>query len=355
ANVAAKIAAAINANVTADPFSGLPVRDVVTAAASGGVISVKSDNSGAGVSLNCSATLAPAATYTAGAPVPASQIATLAGTISAGDVITTTINTIAIPYTVAAGDTSLAILAAHVAAAINATATVDPPSGQPLNQVVSAVSAAGVVTIAASTFGPDFSLSCSVSGGATETYTTGPQTRSSQTATLSGLLPINDVVTTKINSVAVAYTVAPADVTLAGLAANIAALINATATVDSTTGKALNSMVSASSSGGIVTISSIVPGLPFTLSCSVTLGAYTLDGQAPVWQSAILAGGITVGDILTTTVNGIAVPYTVAAGDSTISILAGHIAGAVNATAALSLVVTASNIGGVVVLKSVGS
>jgi hypothetical protein len=355
ANVASKIAAAINASVTPDPISGLPLGDVITAAANGVLITVKSDNSGAGVSLNCSAILAPAATYTAGAQVPASHIATLAGTVTAGDVITTTINTIAIPYTVAAGDTSIAILAAHVAAAINATATLDPLSGQPLNQVVSAVSAAGAITINASAFGPNFNLSCSASAGATETYTTGAHTRASQTASLSALLPANDVVITTVNSVAVAYTVAATDVTLAGLAANIAARINATATVDSTTGKALNAIVAASSTGGIITISSINPGLPFTLSCSVTIGAYTLDGQVPVWQSAVVAGGITVGDILTTTINEIAVPYTIVGADTTISILAGHIASAVNATVALSTVVTAANVGGVVVFKSVGS
>lgn len=355
ANVAVKIAAAINATATADPFSGLPLNEVVIAAAKAGAITVQSANSGAGVTLASAATVASTQTYTAGAPTPASQIATVAGTITAGDILTTTINTIAVPYTVQPGDTSIAILAAHIAAAITATATIDPVSGEPLNQVVSAATAAGVITITASSFGPNFALTCSVSAGATETYTTGPQTKASQTATLSAVLPANDVVVTTINGVPVAYTVAATDTGLAVLAAKVAALINSTVTVDSVTGKALNAIVSAASAGGIITISTVNPGLAFSLSCSISFGAYTLNGQAPLLQSAIVSGGITTGDVLTTTINGVAVHYTVAAADKTVSIVAGNIAAAVNATAALSAVVTVSYLGGVLLFKSVNS
>ena len=354
-NVAAKIAAAINASTMADPFSGLPLNEVVTAAANAGVITVQSANSGAGVTMGCAATVASTETYTAGAQTPASEIATVAGTITAGDILTTTIDTIAVPYTVQTGDTSIAILAAHIAAAINATATIDPVSGQPLNQVVSAATAAGVITITASSFGPNFALSCSLSAGATESYTAGPQTKASQAAALSAVLPANDVVVTTINSVPVAYTVAATDSSLAVLAANIAALINATTTVDSVTGKALNAIVSASSAAGVVTISTANPGLAFSLSCSISFGAYTLNGQTPVLQTAVVSGGITTGDLLSTTINGVAVNYTIAAADKTVSILAGNIAAAVNATAALTAIVAASHLGSLLTFKSANS
>ncbi len=362
ANVAAGIALAINSAVTPDPFSGLPLADVVTATATGGVITVQARNSGAGVSLNCLVTPASSTppTYTAGPQVPASQAATVvANTITVGNVLTTTINTIAIPYPVVASDTSAAILAAHIAAAINATATTDPASGLPLNQVVSASSAAGVVTVTASSFGPDFTLTCSPSAGATETYTPGPQANASQSATLLGLPPANDVMITTINSVAVQYTVAPSDTTLAGLAANIAAEINTTTTVDSVTNKALNTIVTASAADAVITIETIFPGVPFTLSCSLSLGAYTLDSQVAIWQSAIVAGGITQGDTLSTTINGVTIPYTVTGSDVSLSALAGNIAAEVNATvnttAELSGVVSATSVGGIITFSVLGS
>ena len=354
ADVALKIAAAINGTTKADPFSGLPLNQVVHAAASGGGITVQSTNSGSGVNLGCAATVASSQTFTVGPQTAASQAATVAGaTITPADVITTTINTIAIPYTVQSGDSSIPILAAHIAAAINATSTIDPVSGLPINQVISAISVGGVITITASNFGPNFSLACSVSASATETYTTGPQTKASQTATLSTALPPNDVVITTINSVAVAYPVAAADTTLAAITAKVAALINATTTVDSITSKALNAIVSASSAGGVITISTVDPGQSFALSCSISFGAYTLDGQAPVLQTAIVSGGITQGDTLTTTINGVAVNYFVALADKTVSILASNIANAVNANPALAGVVTASHLGGVLIFKSV--
>src|ERR1035438_9595522 len=93
----------------------------------------------------------------------------------------------------------------------------------------------------------------------------GPQTKASQTATLSAVLPANDVVVTTINGIPVAYTVAATDTGLAVLAAKVAALINSTVTVDSVTGKALNAIVSAASAGGIITISTVNPGLAFSL------------------------------------------------------------------------------------------
>jgi ABC toxin N-terminal region/Neuraminidase-like domain/Putative peptidoglycan binding domain len=356
ADVAAGIAAAITATTTPDPFSGLPMNDVVRATASEGVVTVQTVNSGAGIPMSSSVTTAAAPpTYAAGAQVPASQTATVAGAITVGDILTTTVNTIAVPYTVVASDTSLAILAAHLASAINAIATADPASGLPLNQVITATSSAGVVTVTRSSFGPDLTLGCAVSGGASETYTAVPQRNASQTATLSGLLPANDVVITTINSVATQYIVAMGDTTLAALMANVAAAINANATVDSVTSKALNAIVQASSAAGVLTIATIPPGVPFRLSCSLSLGAYTVSSQVAFLQTAVVAGGITAGDVLSTSINGTTVVYTVTGGEPSVSALAADVAAAINATVALNGVVAVSSVGGILIFREAGS
>jgi Neuraminidase-like domain/Putative peptidoglycan binding domain/Salmonella virulence plasmid 28.1kDa A protein len=357
ADVAAGIAAAVVATATTDPFSGLPLKNVITASASAGVVTFQASNVGTDLSVNTSVTPAAAPpTYSAGAQVPASQSATVGGApITVGDILTTTINTIPVNYTVVASDTSVAILAAHIASAINAVATADPASGKPLNQVVSATSAGGVVTVTASVFGPDLTLTCSLSAGATETYTPGASNNASQTATLSALLPANDGVVTTINSVAVQYPVAATDTTLAGLVANVAAAINADTTVDSVTNKPLNAIVTASSAAGTLTITTIAPGVPFALSCSLSLGAFTLNGQVAILQSAMLLGGINAGDVISTTINGATVNYTVAGTETGLSALAANIAAAVNATASVNKVVTATSLGSCIIYQSAGS
>ena len=356
ANVATGIAKTINAVVAADPFSGLPLKYAVAATAQGGVVMLQAPNQGAGPSVTCSVTpAAPPPVYSAGAQVLASQTATVAGTITAGDVLTTTINTIAIPYTVVASDTSITILAAHIAAAINATSSADPASGLPLKQVVTATSVAGAITVTAASFGPDLTLTCSVAAGGTETFTAGAQVNASQAATLSAVPPANDIVITTINSVSVPYTVAAADTTMAGLMANIAAAINATATVDSVTGKALNAIVIASGTAGGITLTSTPPGVSFNLACSLTAGSWTVNNQVPVWQCAIVAGGITAGDHLYTTVNGITVDYPVTGTEAGVSVVAANIVAAVKGTVALNGIVAVSNVGGIVTFQGSGA
>ena len=108
-----------------------------------------------------------------------SPTATVGGSvITAGDVLTTTINGIAIPYQVSAADTTLTQLAGNIAAAINQATAVDPGTGQPIGKLVAATASGSVITITgtdpsgAHTF---FTLAVSVSPGATETYTAGSQ------------------------------------------------------------------------------------------------------------------------------------------------------------------------------------
>lgn len=221
------------------------------------------------IASSSTAPLYPPSTYTAGVQTFASQTATIGGTAKTNDVLITTINGVATQYTVAASDSSLAILAGDVAAAINANTTKDPKSGSPLNQVVCASSSGAVITINALIFGPNFALSCSTSAGATETYTAGPATTASQTATISGVFPVDSVLVATINSVTVQYTVMPADTTAAALAAKVVIAINAATTLDSVSNLPLNSLVKASNAGGVITISTSASGAPVALSCSV--------------------------------------------------------------------------------------
>ena len=115
------------------------------------------------------------------APVCYVQTARVGGTIAPGTVLTTTINGNAITYTTTAADTSLAVLAGNVAAAINVATTVDAVSGLPINRLVSAaviptgagnvIAIGGLNAMAANSV---FSLACSVPAGALS-YTAGTQ------------------------------------------------------------------------------------------------------------------------------------------------------------------------------------
>jgi hypothetical protein len=356
ADVAAGIAAAIDATTSADPFSGLPLNDVVSATALLGTLTVKALNAGGGVAMSSAVTPAAAPpTYVAGTPVAASASATVSGAITAGDTLTTTINTIPIAYTAVASDTSLTILAAHIAAAINTVATADPASGLALNRVITATSAAGVVTVTADIYGPDLTLACAVSAGASEIYSAEPPAAASQTATLSALVPANDQLVTTINSVAVPYTVGAGDTTLAGLMANVAAAINATTTVDAISGLPLNAIVIASSAAGVLTLSSVPPGVPFTVSPSLALGSYALSSQVAFLQTAQVAGGINAGDVLSTTINGITVTYTVTGAEAGIAAVAAALAATIAATAALTGIVSVTTAGSILIFREAGA
>ena len=94
--------------------------------------------------------------------------ATISGSPTVGDVLTTTIGGIPVSYTVVAADNTLFTLAQHIATRINAAVT--PLNGQPLNQVIRAASAGATVTFQAVVAGTSFTLNTSVSPAATEIY-----------------------------------------------------------------------------------------------------------------------------------------------------------------------------------------
>ena len=118
ATLAASIAATISAAVQLDPATQLPLSSVVQATSAAGVITITAADPAAPFTLACSVT-AGAETYTAAGPFPETATATVSGTIPAGAMLTTTVNTLPLAYQAAPGDTP-ATIAAAIAAAINA-------------------------------------------------------------------------------------------------------------------------------------------------------------------------------------------------------------------------------------------
>jgi hypothetical protein len=273
------------------------------------------------------------------------QIATIDGPVTLGDLFTTTINGIPIPpegVTAQAGD-NVTSLARAIVSAINGTMTDDPDTGLPLNRRVVATSQGGVITIKAG-----FTLDCTPA----ESYTPASQTPLSRTATVRGPVTPGDVLITTINGLPISYTVASGDAPSA-IATKIALAINDTATPDRFSGLPLNTLVVASSQAEVVAIDAVNAGAPFRLKCSLATGTYTAEVQ-----TATLAGKFAQGTVLTTTIDGVAILYTVASGDNE-TIIANDIAAAINATTApdrrqanepLNKVVSASAQSGVITI-----
>src|ERR1022692_3088098 len=355
ATAAEAIAAALNACTAPDPVSGLPLNARFHATSSGGGVTMR-----AGFSLACAVSAGASETYTGADGSPLAQDATVAGGVTAGDTLTTTIDGIAIDYTVAATDTP-ATIAAGIATMINNTTAPDPYSGLPLNSLVVASSAAAVVTVVTANAGAPFTLACSFTPGNAGTYSTGQPVPAFQLATISGAVAPGDTLVTTINSVAVSYTATAADTDAAALAASIAATISAAAQPDPATQLPLSSEVQATSEAGVITITAADPAAPVTLACTVTAGTETYVTAGPFAETAGATGSGTIpaGAMLTTTVNGLPLEYLAVRGDTPATI-ATAIADIINATTTadqasglpMNTVVTAAAAGGVMTLTA---
>jgi hypothetical protein len=355
ATAAAAIAAALNASTAPDPASGLPLNTRFHATSSGGVITIRT-----GFSLTCAVSAAASETYTAAAASPLAQDATVAGSVTAGDTLTTTIDGVAIDYTVAATDTP-ATIAAGIATMINNTTAPDPYAGLPLSGLVVASSAAAVVTVATANAGAPFTLACSFTPDNAGTYSAGPPVPASQTATITGAVAPGDTLVTTINAVPVSYTATPTDTDAAALAASITAAINAAVQPDPATQLPLSSEVQATSAAGVITITPVDPAVPFTLACTVSAGTETYVAAGPFAEIAVatVSGTIPAGAMLTTTINGLPLAYLAAPGDTPATIAAA-IAAIISATTTadpvtglpLSAAVTASAADGVMTLTA---
>jgi hypothetical protein len=355
AQVATAMAAAINATTTLEAASGVALNARFLATAADAVITIK-----AGCTLACAVSAGATEGYAPGAGTPLEQVATVSGAATPGDTLTTVLNGAAISYLVTAGDT-LATIAAGIAAAVNGSTIPDPYSGMPLNTLVVASSAGGAVTISTANAGAPFTLTCTLVPANAGTYTTAAPVPAHATATLAGPVAPGDVLVTTVNAVPVSYTAGAADATADALAANIAATISAAVQPDPQTGLPLRSEVQATSAGPVITITAADPAVPFTLACAVATGAesYAPAGPFPAAATATITGTIPAGSTLTTTVNGLPLPYLAMPGDTPASI-AVSIAAAINATTTpdpattlpLNSVVTASAAGGVLILTA---
>ena len=172
---------------------------------------------------------------------PGAQTATLTGTLFAGDILRTTIDGANVDHVVAAGETPAAAAAA-IAAAINASATVDPVSSLPIGQRFYA-------TVQGSSIVIDAGFAVTVpapAAGQTETLALATAHPTAQTLTLGGTVTAGDVVQFDIDSVPISYVVAAGD-TLASIADALRDVVNATTSADPYSAQALNTIVAASS------------------------------------------------------------------------------------------------------------
>jgi hypothetical protein len=126
-----------------------------------------------------------------------------------------------------------------------------------------------------------------------------------QSATLSGAPAAGAVLTTTINGTAIAYTATATDTTLAILAGNVAATINACKTTDPVSGLPVNVLVNAAViSGGTIGVGgtqALAANSVFSLVCgsSVAGVTYTAGSQLPVGHAggpiaAVWQGFVTV-------------------------------------------------------------
>ncbi|GAI76121.1 unnamed protein product, partial [marine sediment metagenome] len=256
------------------------------------------------------------ATNLAGGSDPTAQVSTITftGSPQVDDEITVTVAEAANPvaYTVVEADigaddaTTLANIAAKVAAALNADADA--------KGIVDATSAAAVVTLTADTAGlaGAFTVtsvvitpapgSTSVSTVADDVVAAADEVDAVEevsTITFSGSPQVGDVITVTVAGAAnpVTYTVVSEDIdaddatTLANIAAKVAAAIND----DAYAGVVVTA--AAAASGAVVTLTADVPGLDgaFTLTSSVAGGTLAVADDETV--GAADATGTTIGVI----------------------------------------------------------
>jgi peptidoglycan hydrolase-like protein with peptidoglycan-binding domain len=363
-SVATAITNSINTTTTIVPGTtalnpgGVAFNELFWASSNAAVITVKG-----GFTLACSLSAGASETYTAAKTSAISRTATVGvpATSKAGDVLTTTIEGIAIPYTVVAGDTAASIAAA-IASAINTTTAQDPLSGLPLNSlVVASSSATGVVSLLAANAGAPFMLTCGYTPASAGSYAVGASVAAGYKATVTGGVAAGDTLVTTINSVPVSYTAVAADNTTAKLAASIANAISTAVQLDPSTELPIGSLVQAMSAGTVIAINPIDPATAFSVSGAVSAGAetYTVAGAFAASQTATLTGTFPAGAVLTTTINGFDITYTVVAGD-TLATIATKIATSVNAETSpdpvtnlpLNTVVSAAAAGPVITLTA---
>jgi hypothetical protein len=285
ATVATAIALAVNSSTAADPYTGLPLNSLVAATSNAGALTFTTVNAGAPFTLSCTLASANAGTYTAVPPTPAAWTATLAGSVTAGDVLTTTVNSVPVAVTAVSGDTP-STLAAKIAAAISgsASADLDPATNLPLSSEVQATSNGATVLVSPIDPSSTVTIVCTVSVGGDETYTPGPApVTETAAATVAGAIPAGATLTTTVNGLPIYYQAISGD-TPATIASMIVNAVNApTTATDPVSGLPIYQLVTASTApgSGVVTLTAGSATIPFTLTAEMSAGEYTAGRQNP--------------------------------------------------------------------------
>ena len=259
---------------------------VVTATASAGVITLKADSAGTPFTLTQSDIDADSDMTVTAAVTPVQQVSTIDITGADGDgtsVYTATLGGVAFNDTsaIAANQT---VIAANLAAVIDA------------NAAYSATSTNGTITVTAAVAGTAFTTASSVvanTGGGT--IGTPATTTPNNAAVANVTVDVDDgeQLTATVGGILMTYTYSSDTVTSA--AAKFAAQINATTTTttDLTTGNLpVNQRVTATSSGGVITITSATPGQPFTFASAE--GGVDTDGDMTITAATPTANAGTI-------------------------------------------------------------
>lgn len=248
----------------------------------------------------------------------------LAGTVQDGDQYKITVNGTTVTYTVTGAEANLAAVRTNILNAINAEPTV--------SAIVDATAgtADGDIILTSDTPGTTFTTSVTASNL--------PPIAQIDTVTIAGTPEVGDVYTVTVDGNAVNYTVDGTEGgTLAGLRTAITAAINANTTVAA--------IVTASDSAvaGEIYLTATATNTAFTTS----VGAVNIGPVAQVETVTISTGTSEAGDIFTTTVGGVAYPYT-SVGPESQTTIANGLAALINANPNL----TAANVAGVITITA---
>lgn len=289
------------------------------------------------------------------------QTVTISGTVTAGDVLTITVNDPALSggtqvttYVVQSGDSANSI-ARNFAAAVTANSYLQSIG-------VNAIALSNQILLR-STSANLTSYSLSKSSGATESIALGVNTNAVQNATILGTVSAGDVLSLKIfdsslsgGSVIIPYSVASGN-TLNDVASGLASAVNSSTQLSTLgiTAFATQNVVHISSLSSTLTTYSQILSTGTTASIHLSLNT---NGT----ETVLVGGTKTTGDQLGVSVfddnlsgGSESVSYTVSSSD-TLTSIASSIASAINSDTALQSVgVTANNSGTIIRLKSVST
>ncbi|NBW00798.1 MAG: hypothetical protein EBR85_03645 [Betaproteobacteria bacterium] len=274
-NIAAKVAVAYNDSLSAN-------HSPITAAADGGVITLTADAAGTAFTSGAQVLKKAANSWTATANAPSvAQVdkVALSGTYAAGDVISLTVNGVALSYSVTAADITdggssnadYGRIATALAAAYNA-------STNAAHTPITAGASGAVVTLTADVAGTGFMATSSITPlgpvairAASVANSTSPATAQVDTIALSGKYTAGDILKITVGGVALDYTITAANVIGGGsAAADLERIAQGFVAAYNASTNAAHTPVTASYSGGVISLTADTAGTAFLASASVS-------------------------------------------------------------------------------------